>query len=80
MTYNWYIPNVHDVARHSLNVLFAQNKTTRLPHCADLRSLHGGEDLDDLEDTTADGLSTLTEYNSNDNWRFNQDGGRVDLL
>ncbi|CAK8989373.1 unnamed protein product [Durusdinium trenchii] len=30
-------------------------------------------DLDDLEDTTADGLSTLTEYNSNDNWRFNQD-------
>jgi len=30
-------------------------------------------DLDDLEDTTADGVSTQAEYESLDNWRFNQD-------
>ncbi|CAE7397007.1 unnamed protein product [Symbiodinium pilosum] len=30
-------------------------------------------DLDDLEDTAADGVSTQAEYESLDNWRFNQD-------
>lgn len=30
-------------------------------------------DLDDLEDTTADGLSTLADYHSDSVWRFNQD-------
>ena len=31
------------------------------------------KDLDDLEDTTADGVSTQAEYESLDNWRFNQE-------
>ena len=30
------------------------------------------QDLDDLEDTTADGVLTQAEYESLDNWRFNQ--------
>ncbi|CAE7040244.1 unnamed protein product [Symbiodinium natans] len=30
-------------------------------------------DLDDLEDTAADGVSTQAEYESLDNWKFNQD-------
>ena len=31
------------------------------------------EDLDDLEDTAADGVSTQAEYESLDNWKFNQE-------
>ena len=39
-----------------------------------LTDLVGGpsQDLDDLEDTAADGVSTQAEYESLDNWRFNQ--------
>lgn len=34
-------------------------------------------DLDDLEDTTADGVDTQADYDSIDNWKYNQD---VDII
>jgi len=51
------------------------------PQCQDNKGRQCGTfwvyDLDDLEDTAADGVSTRADYDSTANWKFNQD---VDII
>lgn len=66
-------------------LLTSSNYATKIkdyaPKCQDSKGRQCGTfwvyDLDDMEDTTSDGLSTLAEYVSDTRWKYNQD---VDII